>query len=62
MMHKSIIFGVFVSQHFLLSTAARTLSIASVARMSDAEARATFQSIRWADNDGEPYCPKCADS
>ncbi len=27
--------------------------------MSDEEARATFQRIRWADNDGEPYCPKC---
>jgi transposase-like protein len=27
--------------------------------MSDKEARATFQRIRWADNDGEPYCPRC---
>jgi transposase-like protein len=27
--------------------------------MSDEEARATFQRIRWADNGGEPYCPKC---
>jgi ribosomal protein L37AE/L43A/transposase-like protein len=27
--------------------------------MSDEEARATFQAIRWADNGGEPYCPKC---
>jgi transposase-like protein len=24
--------------------------------MSDEEARATFQRIRWADNDGQPYC------
>jgi hypothetical protein len=48
-----------VAQHFLLSAAARTLSLASVARMSDEEARATFQRIRWADNNGEPYCPKC---
>src|SRR5205085_3867794 len=27
--------------------------------MSDEEARATFQRIRWADNGGEPYCPRC---
>jgi transposase-like protein len=59
MMCKSIVLGVFVAQHFLLSPAARTLSLASVARMSDDEARATFQRIRWADNDGEPYCPRC---
>ena len=27
--------------------------------MSDEEARATFRKLRWADNGGEPYCPKC---
>ncbi len=48
-----------MAQHFLLSAQARTLSIVSVARMSEEEARATFQSIRWADNDGKPCCPKC---
>lgn len=48
-----------MAQHFLLSTAARTLSLSAVARMSDEEARATFQRIRWADNGGEPYCPRC---
>jgi transposase-like protein len=48
-----------VSQHFLLSAAARTLSLSAVARMSDEEAAATFQRIRWADNGGEPYCPRC---
>lgn len=48
-----------MTQHFLLSTAARSLSLAKVARMSDEEARAAFQAIRWADNDGKPYCPKC---
>lgn len=31
----------------------------SVARMSEEEARAVFQAIRWADNEGAPYCPKC---
>ena len=52
-------FGVFVAQHFLLSAAARTLSLSAVARMTDEEAAATFQRIRWADNGGEPYCPRC---
>src|SRR4051812_18039934 len=27
--------------------------------MSDEEARAKFKRLRWADNDGEAYCPKC---
>jgi hypothetical protein len=48
-----------MSQHFLLSAKARTLSLASVARLSDEEARATFRAIRWAATDGEPVCPKC---
>jgi ribosomal protein L37AE/L43A len=48
-----------VSQHFLLSAAARTLSLASVARMSDEKAHVKFCEIRWADNGGRPYCPKC---
>lgn len=59
MMLKSIEYGVSVSQHFLLSAAARTLSLSAVARMSDEEARITFQRIRWADNGGEAYCPRC---
>ena len=48
-----------MSQHFLLSVAARTLSLSAVARMSDEEAHAKFVAIRWANNGGEPYCPKC---
>lgn len=48
-----------MGQHFLLSKAAKTLSLASVARMSDEEARATFAKIRWADNGGNAYCPRC---
>jgi transposase-like protein len=27
--------------------------------MSDEEAHARFQAIRWADNGGEPFCPRC---
>ena len=38
---------------------ARTLSLSAVARMSDEEAHATFQRIRWSDNGGKPCCSKC---
>lgn len=48
-----------MTQHFLLSAKARTLSLASVARMSEEEARAAFIAIRWSDNEGKPYCAKC---
>src|SRR3954467_3202173 len=48
-----------MAQHFLLSAAARTLSLASVARMSDEEAERVFIRLRWADNDGDAYCPHC---
>jgi len=48
-----------VAQHFLLSAAARTLSLVQVMRMSDAEALETFKMIRWADNGGDPVCHRC---
>lgn len=48
-----------MSQHFLLSREAKTLSLASVFRMSDAEAEAAFKSVRWAETGGEPVCPYC---
>ena len=48
-----------MSQHFLLSSAAKTLTLASVFRMSDAEAEGTFRRVRWAQTEGEPVCPKC---
>jgi hypothetical protein len=48
-----------MSQHFLLSPAARSLSLAKVARMSDQEAHDAFRLIRWADTKGEPVCPRC---
>ncbi len=46
-------------QHFLLSSAARSLSLATVARMTDEEAFEAFKLVRWSDNSGEPYCPRC---
>src|SRR5437588_9896573 len=48
-----------MAQHFLLSKAAKTLTLAQVMRLSDEEAEATFRRVRWADTDGEPVCPKC---
>lgn len=48
-----------MSQHFLLSPVAKTLSLTKVIRMSDDEARMIFRQVRWADTDGEPVCPKC---
>lgn len=49
-----------MSQHFLLSAAARTLTLAKVARMSDEEAHQTFRCIRWVETGGNPVCPRCA--
>src|SRR5260370_11709751 len=46
-------------QHFSLSSAAKTLSLASVFGMSDSEAEATFKLVRWPDTNGEPVCPHC---
>ena len=48
-----------MSQHFLLSAAARTLSVGKVARMSEQEAETIFAAIRWAETDGKPVCPHC---
>lgn len=48
-----------MTQHFLLSAAARTLSIRQIDRLTDEEAHAKFCEIRWSDNDGKPYCPHC---
>ncbi|MGC1779066.1 MAG: IS1595 family transposase [Xanthobacteraceae bacterium] len=45
--------------HFLQSKAARTLSLAQVMRLSDAEAEAMFRKVRWPETDGEPVCVHC---
>jgi transposase-like protein len=46
-----------MSQHFLLSAKARTLSLATVMRMTDTEAETTFRNVRW--TDGVAHCPHC---
>jgi len=48
-----------MSQHFLLSTQARSLSLAKVMRMSEGQAFEAFKAIRWSATDGEPVCGKC---
>jgi transposase-like protein len=48
-----------MAQHYLLSKAAKTLTLASVFHMSDAEAEAMFCKVRWSDTDGKPVCPHC---
>ena len=47
-----------MAQHFLLSAAARSLSLGQVMRMTDAEAEVAFRKVRWAP-DGVPVCPSC---
>src|SRR3984957_8562970 len=48
-----------MAQHFLLSAKARTLSLGAIMRMSDDEAHARFVAIRFADNGGAAFCPRC---
>jgi transposase-like protein len=43
--------------HFLLSAAARTLSLRDIYRDGEDAAYSTFKAMRW--TDGEPVCPKC---
>jgi len=46
-----------MSQHFLLSAKARTLSLSTVLRMTDEDAETLFRSVRWPD--GKAVCPHC---
>lgn len=46
-------------QHFLLSSAARTLSLKAVFRMGEEKAYRTFCELRWPETDGEAVCPRC---
>ena len=48
-----------MAQHFLLSAAARTISLCTVMRMTDTEVEMTFAAIRWAATAGRPVCPNC---
>lgn len=48
-----------MAQHFLLSAAARTLSLRKIYRDGEEAAYETFCKMRWAETDGEPICPRC---
>jgi transposase-like protein len=51
---------IMMTQHFLLSPAAKTLSLTKVLRMTDRQAETAFRAIRWSDTNGEPVCPRCS--
>ncbi len=44
-----------MAQHFLLTAAARNLSLKAIFRMSDDEAHDTFTAIRFAENGGAAF-------
>jgi transposase-like protein len=46
-------------QHFLLSAAARTLSLKAVFTMGEDAAYQAFCDMRWPETDGEAVCPRC---
>ncbi len=48
-----------MAQHFLLSAAARTISLRSVYTMGEDKAYALFRSLRWPETDGDAVCPRC---
>ncbi len=48
-----------MSQHFLLSSSARTLGIMDIMNMSDDEALDLMRQARWSKTQGEPVCPHC---
>jgi transposase-like protein len=48
-----------MAQHFLLSAAARSLSVAKIMRMSERGVENVFLRLRWPETDGKPVCPHC---
>ena len=46
-------------QHFLLSAAARTLSLKAVFSMGEDAAYQAFKMLRWGSTDGDAVCPRC---
>lgn len=48
-----------MTQHFLLSAQARTLSLKSVFTMGEGKAYETFCQMRWPETEGEAVCPRC---
>ena len=48
-----------MAQHFLLSAAARTLSLRAIYKAGEEAAYTTFRKMRWQDTDGAAVCPRC---
>jgi transposase-like protein len=48
-----------VAQHFLLSAAARSLSLLDLCNLSEEAAHQMFCEMRWPDTGGAPVCPTC---
>lgn len=48
-----------MAQHFLMSAAARTLSLIDLCELSEESAHQMFRKMRWPDTDGAPVCPEC---
>ena len=46
-------------QHFLLSAAARSISLKAVFSMGEDKAYDTFRMMRWPETDGDAVCPRC---
>src|ERR1019366_9033889 len=46
-----------VAQHFLMSAAARTLSLVDLCDLSEEAAHQMFRRMRWPDIEGAPVCP-----
>ena len=48
-----------MAQHFLLSSAARTLSLKSIYAQGEEAAYQHFGRLRWPETNGAPVCPRC---
>lgn len=48
-----------MSQHFLLSAKARTLSVRQITKLSEQEAHDLLKTIRWGHRDEDMVCPHC---
>ena len=49
-----------MAQHFLLSAAARTLSLKTIFSEGEDAAYRRFRRLRWPETDGAPVCPVCS--
>ena len=49
-----------MAQHYLMSGAARTLSLIDLCDLSEDAAHKMLCGMRWPDTDGAPICPHCS--